>query len=234
MRLLKACVGLENVMVSNMSQLCDDRFGLANLPGATLVTCEDSDAGTYIRSTSRIKCIISHDPVSVERKRQDTFDYKPNCMIVSASNECQKQRINPLLGRIEIIMFRLQEISEDRLQDKTISSEWVVSTEFCQYALYQALIKWDNYYTLPEPQKAIELKQEFMSENDSVIEFLEWFEDRGTLDFIPNGYAWYKYRPWMQEHRPNTQLPTEKSFVKHFAEVAVATGRWLQPKENGR
>lgn len=232
LRLLKACVGLENVMVSNMSQLCDDRFGLANLPGATLITCEDSDAGTYIRSTSRIKCIISHDPVSVERKKQDTFDYKPNCMIVSASNELPKTKDKSFAWQDRNYYVPFTGDFRGQVEDKTISSEWVVSTAFCQYALYQALIKLDNYDTLPEPQKAIELKQEFMSENDSVIEFLEWFEDRGTLDFIPNGYAWYKYRPWMQEHRPNTQLPTEKSFVKHFAEVAAATGRWLQPKEN--
>lgn len=232
LRLLKACVGIENVMISTMSQLCDDRFGLAKLPGAILVTCEDSDAGTYIRSTSRIKCIISHDPVSVERKGQDTFNYKPNCMIVSASNELPKTKDKSFAWQDRNYYVPFTGDFRGQVEDKTISSEWVVSTGFCQYALYQALIKWDNYYTLPEPQKAIELKQEFMSENDSVIEFLEWFEDRGTLDFIPNGYAWYKYRPWMQEHRPNTQLPTEKSFVKHFAEVALATGRWVQPKEN--
>ncbi len=232
LRLLKACVGIENVMTSNMSQLCDDRFGLAKLPGATLVTCEDSDAGTYIRSTSRIKCIISHDPVSVERKGKDAFDYKPNCIIVSAANELPKTKDKSFAWQDRNYYVPFTGDFRGQVEDKTISSKWVVSTEFCQYALYQALIKWDNYYTLPEPQKAIELKQEFMSENDSVLEFLEWFEERGTLDFIPNGYAWYKYRPWMQEHRPNTQLPTEKSFVKHFAEVALATGRWLQPKES--
>ena len=33
LRMLKACVGIENVMTSTMSQLCDDRFGLANFPG---------------------------------------------------------------------------------------------------------------------------------------------------------------------------------------------------------
>lgn len=232
LRLLKACVGFGSVMTSNIANLCDDKFGLARLPGCSLITCEDSDSGTYIRATTSVKCIISHDPVSVERKGQDAFDYTPHCLIVSASNDLPKtkDKTPAWQGRNIYIPFT-GDFSGD-VEDKTISSEWVVSQEFCQYAVYQALIKWDNYYTLPEPSAAVALKQEFMSENDSVLEFLEWFEDRGTLDFIPNGYAWYKYRPWMQEHRPNTQLPTEKSFVKHLAEVAVATGRWLQPKEN--
>ena len=46
--------------------------------------------------------------------------------------------------------------------DPTIASEWVVSEEFCQYMLYQALIKMDAYYELPEPDMAVALKQEFM------------------------------------------------------------------------
>lgn len=232
LRLLKSCVGFVSVMTSNIANLCDDKFGLARLPGCALITCEDSDSGTYIRATTSVKCIISHDPVSVERKGQDSFNYTLHCLIVSASNDLPKtkDKTPAWQGRNIYISFT-GDFSGD-VEDKTISSEWVVSQEFCQYAVYQALIKWDNYNTLPEPLAAVALKQEFMSENDSVIEFLEWFEDRGTLDFILNGYAWYKYRQWMPEHRPNTQLPTEKSFVKHLAEVALATGRWLQPKEN--
>lgn len=231
-RMLKACVGRGNCMSSTMGQLCDDRFALANLPGTVLVTCEDSDSGTYIRSTSRIKCIISHDPVVVERKGQDTFTYTPACMIVSASNDLPrtKDKTPAWQDRNIYVPFTAE---FKGVADPTIASEWVVSEEFCQYMLYQALIKMDNYYELPEPDMAVALKQEFMAENDSVIEFLEWFEDLGTIDFLPNGYAWYLYREWLPKHRPNTSLPNEKAFLKHLAEVAVNSGRWLQPKEAG-
>lgn len=234
LRLLKACVGKGSVMTSNLEKLCDSRFGLANLPGTMLITCEDSDSGTYIRSTSSVKCIISHDPVSVERKGLDSFDYTPHCLIVSASNDLPKtkDKTPAWQGRNIYIPFT-GEFSGD--PDPTISSEWVVSEEFCQYALYQALVKWDAYIVLPEPSMAVDLKQEFMAENDSVIEFLEYFEDLSLFDFLPNGYAWHLYREWMPEHRPNTSLPNEKAFLKHLAEVGVNSGKWVQPKEtNGR
>lgn len=233
-RMLKACVGLGNCMSANMKQLCDDRFALANLLGTVLVTCEDSDSGTYIRSTSRIKCIISHDPVVVERKGQDTFTYTPTCMIVSASNDLPRTKDKTFAWQDRNIYVLFS--GEFRgIADPTISSDWVVSEAFCQYMLYQALIKLDNYYELPEPGMAVALKQEFMAENDSVIEFLEWFEDLGTIDFLPNGYAWHLYRDWLPKHRPNTAMQNEKTFVKHLAEVAVNSGKWLQPKEaNGR
>ena len=64
---------------------------------------------------------------------------------------------------------------------------------------------------------------------------MEWFEDLGLIDFLPNGYAWYLYRDWLPKHRPNTSLPNEKAFLKHLTEIGVQSGRWVQPKEsNGR
>lgn len=233
-KMLKACVGNGNYMSSTMSQLCDARFALANLPGVVLVTCEDSDSGTYIRSTSRIKCIISHDPVVVERKGLDAFTYTPKCLIVSASNELPRTKDKTPAWQDRNIYVPFTGEFKGQA-DPTISSEWVVSEEFCQYMLYQALIKMDTYYELPEPSMAVALKQEFMAENDAVIEFLEWFEDLSLIDFLPNGYAWYLFRQWLPEHRPNTALPNEKAFIKHLAEVGVNSGKWVQPKEaNGR
>lgn len=233
-KMLKACVGNGNYMSSTMSQLCDARFALANLPGVVLVTCEDSDSGTYIRSTSRIKCIISHDPVVVERKGLDAFTYTPKCLIVSASNELPRTKDKTPAWQDRNIYIPFTGEFKGQA-DPTIASEWVVSEEFCQYMLYQALIKMDAYYELPEPDMAVALKQEFMAENDSVIEFLEWFEDLGLIDFLPNGYAWYLYRDWLPKHRPNTSLPNEKAFLKHLTEIGVQSGRWVQPKEsNGR
>lgn len=229
LRLLKACVGKGSVMTSNLEKLCDSRFGLANLPGTMLITCEDSDSGTYIRSTSSVKCIISHDPVSVERKGLDSFDYTPHCLIVSASNDLPKtkDKTPAWQGRNIYVPFT-GEFSG--VADPTISSEWVVSEKFCQYALYQALVKWDAYAELPEPNVAVDLKREVMTENDSVLEFLECIEERGDLDFLPNGYAWYEYKRWMGEYRPTTSLQSERAFLKHLAEVAVQSGRWIQPK----
>ncbi len=229
LRLLKACVGKGSVMSSNLERLCDSQFGLANLPGTMLITCEDSDSGTYIRSTSSVKCIISHDPVSVERKGLDSFNYTPHCMIISASNDLPKtkDKTPAWQGRNLYVPFTGEFAG---VADPTISSEWVVSKEFCQYALYQALVKWDAYTELPEPNMAMDLKREVMTENDSVLEFLEVIEDRGNLDFIPNGYAWFEYKRWMTEHRPTTSLQAERTFLKHLAEVGVQSGRWLQPK----
>lgn len=231
LRMLKACVGNENVMVSTILDLCDKNFGLANLPGCTLITCEDSNSAAYVKDTSRMKCIISHEPVSVERKHKDSFDYKPHVMAFCAANDLPRTRDKgaPWLDRNLYVPFTGQFTGKD--DDKTISSEWVVSEWFCEYMVYQALIETENYYHLPEPEEALKLKREFTESNDSVVEFFNYMDEDWTLDFIPNPCAWNMYKEWMRDSRPNTNLPSQKSFNIHFAEIAVASGKWLYPKE---
>lgn len=231
LRMLKACVGSERVMTSTIVSLCDARFGLTNLPGCALVTCEDSDSGDYVQTTSRMKCIISHDTVQVERKNKDEFSYTPHAMVVCAANDLPRTRDKgaPWLDRNFYVPFTGQFTGKN--DDKTISSEWVVSKEFCEYMVYQALIKTENYYELPEPEEAVKLKREFMADNDSVVDFFNYMEEHWKYDFIPNPCAWAEFKGWLKETRPNTNPPTQKSFITHFTDIAVASGRWLYPKE---
>lgn len=235
LRMLKACVGSESVMTSSIASLCENKFGLTNLPGCTLVTCEDSDSAAYVKDTSRMKCIISHDPVVVERKNKDEFTYTPHAMVLCAANDLPrcKDKGAPWLDRNYYVPFTGQFTGKN--DDKTISSEWVVSEEFCEYMVYQALIKTENYYELPEPEEAIKLKREFMADNDSVVDFFNHMDEHWKYDFIPNPCAWAEFKGWLKDTRPNTNPPTRKSFITHFTDIAVASGRWVYPKEaNGK
>ena len=59
MELLKALVGYTGVMTSSLAELAGNldggRFGVANIVGKALVTCEDSNSGAYIKDNSRLK-----------------------------------------------------------------------------------------------------------------------------------------------------------------------------------
>jgi putative DNA primase/helicase len=172
---LKALVGNSGSMTSNLATLAGSsdagRFGVSNIVGASLITCEDSDSGAYIKDNSRLKSIISHDTISVERKGEPMFDYRPNTLIVCAANDIPKTKDkgSAWLDRNIYVPFTGQFVGGD--DDISIRSEWVVSEEFCSFMAYQALIAFDNYYELPEPREAIELKKEWVRENDSVMEF---------------------------------------------------------------
>lgn len=84
---LKALVGSQACMTSNLKTLAGARFGVASIVGKTLITCEDSSTGAYIKKIDRLKNIISNDDIEVERKNENSFTYKPKALVVAAAND---------------------------------------------------------------------------------------------------------------------------------------------------
>lgn len=232
---LKAMVGYDGCMTSSLALLAGGgdggRFGVSNIVGVSLITCEDSDSGAYLKDNSRLKSIISHDAIGVERKNKGMFDYTPHALIVCAANDIPKTRDkgDAWLDRNIYVPFTGQ--FTGKADDKTIRSEWVVSKEFCEYMAYQALVKWDWYYELPEPEEAAQLKREWVLGNDTVAEFWEDIRDSLSTDFLPNDYLSMSYDSWLEsEHKGMRMQMSRKAFVARMAELACADGEWIQDK----
>lgn len=226
---LKALVGNQGYMTSNLKTLAEARFGVANIVGKILITCEDSDSGSYIKDVSRLKSIISQDTISVERKYEAMFDYQPHALVVAAANDiaATKEKSQAWTDRNIYVPFTGQFIGQT--DDKTIRSQWVVSDEFCSYMAYQALVKMPYYDSLPEPDEAMQLKSEWLKDNDSIVEFFEDYLCSFGLDFIPTDYAWKTYQEWLANNRPSTPMKNSREFNKHLIEVAESSGEWVRP-----
>ncbi len=226
---LKALVGNQGYMTSNLKTLAEARFGVANIVGKILITCEDSDSGSYIKDVSRLKSIISQDTISVERKYEVMFDYQPHALVVAAANDIAttKEKSQAWTDRNIYVPFTGQFIGQT--DDKTIRSEWVVSDEFCSYMAYQALVKMPYYESLPEPDEALQLKGEWLKDNDSIVEFFEDYLCSLGLDFIPLDFAWGCYQGWLANNRPSTSMKNSREFNKHLIDVADSSGEWVRP-----
>lgn len=226
---LKALVGNQGYMTSNLKTLAEARFGVSNIVGKILITCEDSDSGSYIKDVSRLKSIISQDTISVERKYEAMFDYQPHALVVAAANDiaATKEKSQAWTDRNIYVPFTGQFIGQT--DDKTIRSEWVVSDEFCSYMAYQALVKMPYYESLPEPDEALQLKGEWLKDNDSIVEFFEDYLCSLGLDFIPLDFAWMSYQGWLANNRPSTPMKNSREFNKHLIDVAESSGEWVRP-----
>lgn len=226
---LKALVGNQGYMTSNLKTLAEARFGVANIVGKVLITCEDSDSGSYIKDVSRLKSIISQDTISVERKHEAMFDYQPHALVVAAANDiaATKEKSQAWTDRNIYVLFTGHFIGQS--DDKTIRSQWVVSDEFCSYMAYQALVKMPDYDSLPEPDEAVQLKREWLKDNDSIVEFFEDYLCSFGLDFIPFDFAWKRYQEWLANNRPSTPMKNRREFNKHLVEVAESSREWVRP-----
>lgn len=235
---LKAMIGGSGVMTSDLQKLAGSsdggRFGVSNIVGVSLITCEDSDSSAYIRDNSRLKSIISHDTISVERKGETMFDYTPHALIVCAANDLPKTKDKGQAWLDRNIYVPFTGEFRGKGDDKTIREMWVVSPEFCSYLAYQALVKWDAYYSLPEPNEALALKDKFVVENDPVVEFWRDVIERVPSDFLPNKWLWSHFTDWMQEARPSTKLSSRKAFMERIGEVAMDAGDWIQVMSGGK
>ncbi len=237
---LKALVGFDGCMTSSLALLAGGgdggRFGVSNIVGVSLITCENSDSGAYLKDNSRLKNIISHDAIGVERKNKGMFDYTPHALIVCAANDIPKTRDkgDAWLDRNIYVPFTGQFIG--KADDKTIRSEWLVPREVCEYMAYQSLVKWPRYYELPELEEAAKLKHEWVLGNDTLAEF--WDEDKDTEhhDFPPIRYLRWKYDRWMDCEHPGMRNPmSSKMFAQRICEIACADGEWMQVRgANGK
>lgn len=232
---LKALVGFDGCMTSSLSLLAGGgdggRFGVSNIVGVSLITCEDSDSGAYLKDNSRLKSIISHDAIGVERKNKGMFDYTPHALIVCAANDIPKTRDkgDAWLDRNIYVPFTGQ--FTGNADDKTIRSEWLVSREVCEYMAYQSLVKWPRYYELPEPEEAVRLKREWVLDNDTVAEFWEYIKDTIPSDFVPNDYLSLCYDAWLEsEHKGMRMQMSRKAFLSRIVELACADGEWMQDR----
>lgn len=107
-----------------------------------------------------------------------------------------------------------------------------MSPEFCEYLAYQALVKWDRYYELPEPEEAAQLKREWVLGNDTVAEFWEDVKDSIRADFVPNDYLSMRYDEWLDaEHKGMRMQMSRKAFTARIVELACSDGEWTQSKD---
>lgn len=99
----KAMAVYDGCMTSSLALLADGsdggRFGVSNIVGVSLITCEDSDSGSYIKDNSCLKSIISHDAIQVESKNKGAFDYTPHALTRRSSLESPSLRVLTASGR---------------------------------------------------------------------------------------------------------------------------------------
>lgn len=235
---LKAIVGEDGTMTSSLSTLAGaneaGRFGLSNLVGVFLITCEDSDSGAYIRDNSRLKSIISHDTVAIERKVEAMFDYRPHALIVCAANDLPrtKDKGKPWVNRNIFIPFTGEFRGEE--EDKSIREEWLVSDEVCEYIVYEVLMEMPYYDELVETPKALELKAVYEEDNDPVVEFYSECIKESPYDFIPLSMLWLAYQEWLPQNRPNTKSQARRDFYESINKAVSRDGIWMRPASSMR
>ena len=73
-----------------LSDISDNKFALAGLPLAKFIYADEEDAGQFVKKPGVFKSVITHEPVTIEGKFQNVFDFSFWVIIVQCLNDLPK------------------------------------------------------------------------------------------------------------------------------------------------
>lgn len=86
LRIMEAVAGMKNVSGTSLKQLCEDRFGAANVYGKALNVSGDLAAG-HIEDISLFKMLTGDDLISADRKFGKQFVFRNRALFAFSANE---------------------------------------------------------------------------------------------------------------------------------------------------
>jgi len=100
------------------------RFALSELPGKTLVVATEQPS-SYLQSTDILDCIISGEPVTVDRKYREPLTVRPHAKILWAMNDLPRvsNTTSGIFRRVKVIKFPNPPTKPNPLLKEVIKTE---------------------------------------------------------------------------------------------------------------
>ena len=195
--MVAALVGGKAVLEINMDDM-QKQFGLARMVGKRLLIGHETNAGTKgIEGTDVIKRIARSETVTVEKKHQDGFAYKPRAMAIQCMNTRTpkiKEKDEAFYRKVVILDFPAtltKGVQHDEIHDKLIYDQRVID-----YIAYRALSMGpiDQY----DPAAVAMLRKgvdEIRTASSTVFQFMQEFQDLANPK-IPTDVLYDCYKGW--------------------------------------
>jgi putative DNA primase/helicase len=178
---------------------------LADLRGARLVTCGETDEGQRW-AEARIKMLTGGDPVKARFMRQDFFEFRPQFKLFLAGNHKPKlSNVDEAIERrFRLIPFTYTVPKTDRDIDlgTKLRAEWPQILHWC----IEGCLRWQSEGLNP-PGAVAQATRNYLNQEDAM---LAWQTDELILD--PKGFTYLKdlYDSWRDWARENGETPGTK------------------------
>lgn len=202
---LQAMLGIRAGLLG-LADIEKSRFGLADLPGKTLVVSTEQP-DNYISTTDTLNKIISGEPISVERKFREAVTVIPRAKIIWAMNNLPRvnDANNGLMRRVKIIKFpALEESLRDLDLKEKIMQEGAGILNWALIGLDRLLLR--GGFAIPKT--ILDATREFQEKNDIPAMFLA--DVNASIDLLdPNcreqsQTLYDRYNDWCRRnnHKP--------------------------------
>jgi|SRR5215208_1718203 len=208
----QAMLGSDLVMTQSIAGL-QQRFGRAGLVGKRLILSREMSA-LKLLETDIISNIVSGEPINIEHKGRDGFDYTPVAKVIQAANRLPRVPNTEagIYRRLKVIQYRPLEGEPDRTLKEGIKGEGprILNTALAGLGRY----KERGGFEIPESvEKA---SRAWYDENDVIGTFFADCIEEGTKDVrLARIYA--LYQRWCQQR--NYKPVAYNGFAKQAQDV---------------
>ena len=183
----------------DLSSLQNSNFGLANLPGKTLLFANEQPS-LYLKITSKLNSLISGELIRIEEKYKPAYYVIPHAKLIWAMNELPKipSISNGLFRRVKVIEFPpLDESRKDTSLKKLVNDE---GPGILNWAL-DGLDRLTKRGRFEIPTSVLESTNNFVRENDSPALFLEEYREERKNQRIQSSILHNAYKIWCEENK---------------------------------
>lgn len=225
--LMRQLCGEESCESIKISQFSNDVF-LDRLVQVSAVINDENQPGAYVEVADNLKCAITGDPITINRKYLSKLKFTFRGMIVQCFNEFPKlrDRTPSLLRRLLIIPM---ESCFEGCERKYIKEDYIKCDDALEYVMFKVLNM--NYYELSVPQACKDALAEYQEFNDPVVEFWNEFKSEFVWDLLPYEFLYALYKAWHAKFYPSGKVLGKGSFCSDIR-TAIRNNMDWEAREN--
>lgn len=210
-QLIRNLIGIDYVVSIQLSEF-SEQFGLANLPKATAIVCDENDMG-YIKGMANLKAVITGDSVTIKQKYQTAFDFSFSGLVLECVNELPRvdDKTKSFERRLHIIPFTASFTGNER---KYIKEQFIYMDCVKKYILKKVLVDMEYRESFTETSLTKSALSEYRLYSNSVHAFLEEILPRCKWNLLPaTDFLYEIYKGWYRKTVPSGKVIGRNDFI---------------------
>ena len=211
-QLIRNLIGNSDDVVNIPLSEFSAEFGLANLPKATAIVCDENDMG-YIKGMANLKAVITGDSVTIKQKYQTAFDFSFSGLVLECVNELPRvdDKTKSFERRLHIIPFTASFTGNER---KYIKEQFIYMDCVKKYILKKVLVDMEYRESFTETSLTKSALSEYRLYSNSVHAFLEEILPRCKWNLLPaTDFLYEIYKGWYRKTVPSGKVIGRNDFI---------------------
>ena len=199
-------------------------FGMEPIIGKKVNLADENNVGQYLDSMAELKAIITHDPVSVNRKGKPIISYQSKMVMIQCLNSIPKvkDKSGSMERRLLIVPFSTRFTEDTEVRE--IKEDYIKRKEVLEWLLYHVLVEMDEYYRLEDTELTRSCLDDYKMANDPAIVFWDEYKDAFVNDFLPVELLYELFKRWFAAENPKGKCLAQQTFTKTLKQHLESDG----------